>query len=172
MDILYAPWRDKYITESKKELKKSESDCVFCQILVDKDGATTSEEFFILKETEHIFIILNLYPYNGGHLLILPRNHIAQLEDVPKIVRQELMEFVCASIAILKKVLKAEGINAGLNLGKASGAGIPEHLHFHVVPRWIGDTSFITTIGHTKNVSVDLQRIYQELKPAFQALEI
>lgn len=172
MDILYAPWRDKYITESKKELKPSELDCVFCQILIDKNSTNSSEVSFILKETQHAFIILNLYPYNGGHLLILPRDHVANLEDLSQDIRTELMELVTASIVILKNVLKAEGVNAGLNLGRASGAGIPGHLHFHVVPRWFGDTSFITTIGHTKNVSVDLERIYQDLKPAFQALKI
>src|SRR5207253_805618 len=104
------------------------------------------------------FVILNLYPYNGGHLLILPQQHIAHLEEVSQEIRAELMELISASIVILKNVLGAQGINAGLNLGRASGAGIPSHLHFHVVPRWVGDTSFITTIGNTKNVSVDLER--------------
>ncbi|MBP6869352.1 HIT domain-containing protein [Candidatus Babeliales bacterium] len=174
MDILYAPWRDTYITKSKKNEKPSDQDCVFCKKLVDKNSSDQddSAEEFILKKTKHAFIILNLYPYNGGHLLILPRQHVAQLEDVSAQVRAELMELMSASIVILKNVLKAEGINTGLNLGRASGAGIPSHLHFHVVPRWFGDTSFITTIGDTKNVSVDLHRIYQDLKPAFQALEI
>ena len=102
----------------------------------------------------------------------MPHKHVANLEDLPKAARAELVELISASIAIVKKVLNAQGINAGLNLGRAGGAGIPEHLHFHVVPRWLGDTSFITTIGNTKNVSVDLERIYNDLKPAFQALDI
>ncbi|MBV8661270.1 MAG: HIT domain-containing protein [Candidatus Dependentiae bacterium] len=169
MDILYAPWRDKYINHSKKQSSSSDEACVFCEKNAEKDP---DKQEFVLKKTKHAFIILNLYPYNGGHLLILPHKHVANLEDLSKAARAELMELVSASITIVKKVLNAEGINAGLNLGRASGAGIPGHLHFHVVPRWFGDTSFITTIGHTKNVSVDLERIYNDLKPAFQALEI
>jgi ATP adenylyltransferase len=169
MDILYAPWRNKYVTQIKKDNSSSEEGCVFCKkfLIEDKDN-----QEFILKKTKHAFVILNLYPYNGGHLLIIPIQHVAFLEDLSKEVRSELMELMAASITILDDVLKTEGINAGLNLGRASGAGIPAHLHLHVVPRWFGDTSFITTIGHTKNISVDLEKIYNDLKPAFQALKI
>ena len=169
MDILYAPWRDNYIHQSKKNSNELDDDCVFCKKLSAKDS---DYQEFVLKVTKNAFVILNLYPYNGGHLLILPQQHTAHLEDLSKEVRSELMELMSASVTILKDVLKAEGINAGLNLGRASGAGIPSHLHLHVVPRWNGDTSFITTIGHTKNVSVDLEKVYNDLKPAFQALEI
>jgi ATP adenylyltransferase len=169
MDILYAPWRDNYINEHKKDKKSLEKICVFCDIISsDCDPANR----FLLKKTEHVFVILNLYPYNGGHLLILPCQHEAHLENLSAQVRAQMMEMASASVAIMKDVLKAEGVNAGFNLGRASGAGIPEHLHMHVVPRWSGDTSFITTIGQTKNVSVDLHRIYNDLKPAFQALEL
>ncbi len=169
MDILYAPWRDAYITGPKANNDSAQAACVFCAKLLEK--ASTEQEF-ILKITQHAFVVLNLYPYNGGHLLILPREHIANLEDLSKEVRTELMELVSASIIILKNVLNTQGINAGLNLGQAGGAGIPAHLHFHVIPRWMGDTNFITTIGNTKNISVDLAKIYNGLKPAFQALEI
>jgi ATP adenylyltransferase len=169
MDILYAPWRDKYVKHSKNQNSSSNETCVFCEKILNNDH---DNQEFVLKKTKHAFVILNLYPYNGGHLLILPTQHVAHLEDVSKEVRFELMELMTASIAILKNVLKAEGINAGLNLGRASGAGIPAHLHLHVVPRWVGDTSFMTTIGDTKNVSVDLEKVYNDLKPAFQALEI
>ncbi len=169
MDILYAPWRDKYVTNTKKEKKSSTEDCVFCEKLL---AQVPDDQEFILKKTKHAFVVLNLYPYNGGHLLILPQQHIAHLEDLSQEVRAELMELVSASVVILKKVINAEGVNAGFNLGRAGGAGIPSHLHFHVVPRWLGDTSFITTISDVKNVSVDLERIYNDLKPAFEALEI
>lgn len=170
MDILYAPWRDTYVTKSKEDNgASSEDSCVFCsKIITENPGA----QEFILKKTKHAFVILNLYPYNGGHLLILPIEHVANLEDLSKDVRVELMELMSASIVILKNVLQAHGVNAGMNLGRASGAGIPSHLHLHLVPRWVGDTSFITVIGNTKNVSVDLEKIYQNLKPAFDALEI
>ena len=141
----------------------------FCDKIIIDDSAPQD---FILKKTKHAFVILNLYPYNGGHLLILPIQHVAHLEDLSKEIRAELMELMNASIVILKNVLQAQGVNAGMNLGRASGAGIPSHLHMHVVPRWVGDTSFITVIGNTKNVSVDLEKIYKNLKPSFEALEI
>lgn len=169
MDILYAPWREQYVTRSKKDKDCSEQACVFCDKIAD---SAPSKDAFILKKTKHAFVILNLYPYNGGHLLIVPNDHVAHLEDLSSSVRAELIELVSSSITILKNVLQAQGINAGLNLGSASGAGIPEHLHFHVVPRWIGDTSFITTIGHTKNVSVDLVKIYDKLQPVFETLQV
>ncbi len=169
MDILYAPWRDNYITEHKKDKKTSGQACVFCDIL---SADSVNKDTFVLKKTEHVFVILNLYPYNGGHLLIIPYKHEENLENLSTEIRTELMELTSASVRIVKEVLHAQGVNAGFNLGRASGAGIPDHLHMHVVPRWIGDTSFITTIGQTKNVSVDLHRIYNDLKPAFQALEL
>lgn len=169
MDILYAPWRDKYVKHSIKHKDDESQACVFCTIFSATD--VTHQEF-ILKQTEHAIVLLNIYPYNSGHLLILPKMHAAHLEDLSKDVRVEMMELMTASIVILKNVLCAQGVNAGANLGKVSGAGIPDHLHLHVVPRWVGDTSFITVIGDTKNISVDLKRIYNELKPAFIALEI
>jgi len=168
MDILYAPWRDKYLTDSKKQKKIIKNDCVFCEKILVVDP--TKQEF-ILKKTKHAFVILNIFPYNGGHLLIVPYEHVDNLECLSKEVRFELMELVTASIIILKNILKADGINAGINLGKMSGS-IPDHIHFHIVPRWNGDTNFLMTIGQTKTISIDLEKIYEELKPAFQALEI
>jgi diadenosine tetraphosphate (Ap4A) HIT family hydrolase len=169
MDILYAPWRDKYVTQNKKNILNPEGGCVFCEKFLKNDRI---DQEYILKKTAHAFVILNLYPYNGGHLLILPMEHAANLEDISKEARSELMELMSASVTILKNVLKAEGVNTGFNLGSASGAGLPEHLHLHIVPRWENDTSFITTIGQTKNISVDLEKVYNDLKPAFQALEL
>ena len=169
MDILYAPWRDKYVKHSGKDKNDISEPCVFCAIFLEQDSA---HHEFILKKTEHAVVLLNIYPYNGGHLLIIPLQHAANLDELSKQARAEIIELVSASAAILKDRLQTEGVNAGLNLGRASGAGIPEHLHFHVVPRWLGDTGFMTTIGQTRNVSVDLKKTYEELKPAFQALEI
>lgn len=169
MDILYAPWRDKYVKHSIKHKDDVTVICTFCQIFSSQES---DDQLFILKRTDRIVVLLNLYPYNSGHILIVPVEHAANFEDYSKEVRAEMMEFMTASIMILKKELRAEGINTGANLGKISGAGIPDHLHLHVVPRWLGDTSFITVVGDTKPISVDLKRIYNELKPAFQALEL
>lgn len=170
MDILYAPWRDTYVTGTKENQASSQKNsCVFCQKFSDHEHG---KQEFVIKKTEHLYVILNLYPYNGGHLLILPKEHVANLQDLPEQVRAEFMELMNASIEIVKNVLKAQGVNVGFNLGSAAGAGIPSHLHCHIVPRWSGDTSFITVIGNTKNVSVDLEKIYHDLKPAFEKLEI
>ncbi len=169
MNILYAPWREAYVTNSKKSDNDSCSGCVFCQILLAKDSA---DHHFILKVTSQAFVVLNLYPYNAGHLLIVPREHVATLEDLTPATRAHIMELMTTSTVILKNKIQAQGINAGLNLGSASGAGIPAHLHLHVIPRWQGDTNFITTIGATKNISVDLQKMYETLLPEFQALSV
>lgn len=168
MDILYAPWRDKYVVQDSKENRASNSVCVFCTMLADQDA----HKNFILKKTQHAFVVLNTYPYNGGHILILPRQHAAHLEDVSQEIRAELMELMSASIVILKQVLRSDGINSGLNLGRASGGSIPDHFHFHVVPRWFGDTGFSVVTAKTKSISVDLVRIYNDLKPEFEKLEI
>ncbi len=170
MDILYAPWRDTYVTGTKENQDQSQQNlCVFCQKFSDYEHG---KQEFVMKKTEHLFVILNLYPYNGGHLLILPKEHVANLQDLSQQVRAEFMELMNASIEIVKNVLQAQGVNVGFNLGSAAGAGIPSHLHCHIVPRWSGDTSFITVIGKTKNVSVDLEKIYHDLKPAFEKLEM
>jgi len=169
MDILYAPWRDTYVKESIKNKDIIHDSCVFCTIISSKDS--TNQEF-VLKKTEHAIVLLNIYPYNSGHILIVPLCHESDLENIKKDARNNIMELMTSSAVILKKVLQAQGINAGFNLGKVSGAGVPDHLHAHVVPRWVGDANFITVIGNTKTISVDLKRIYNELKPAFQALEL
>lgn len=170
MDILYAPWRGKYI---KKDIKsKNDIDCIECVFCKKFEDKSISAEKLILKKTKHAVVVMNLYPYNSGHLLILPVEHVPELSDLKPEVRTELMELLSGSIKILKKELSAEGINVGMNLGRAGGAGIPKHLHIHIVPRWQGDTNFLPIIAETKQVSIDLKQIYNELKPAFEALEI
>ena len=169
MDILYAPWRDKYVAKSVKERAIECIECVFCKKLLDGEDP---DKQFILKKTEHAIVVMNIYPYNSGHLLVLPISHVSELSDLSKEVRGHLMELLSESIVILKKELKAEGINSGLNLGKAGGAGIPKHIHLHVVPRWPGDTNFLPIIGETKQISVDLKRIFDQLKPSFEALKL
>ena len=111
--------------------------------------------------------MLNLYPYNAGHLLILPFEHTATLEALPKATRTEIMELTSLCTKILESELKCDGINVGINLGRAAGAGIPSHLHLHVLPRWNGDTNFLPTLADTKQVSFDLKKIYTLLKKAF-----
>ncbi len=170
MDCLYAPWRASYsnsIAHAKKE-DTTENECVFCQ----RFKQTIDEDNFILKRFKHCVIMLNKYPYNAGHLLILPLKHVDSLHALSQEARIELMELMNSSIIIVKKILQCDGVNAGVNLGKAAGAGIPSHLHMHILPRFIGDTNFLPTLSATKAVSFDLNEIYRQLKPEFTTLSL
>jgi ATP adenylyltransferase len=117
-------------------------------------------------------VMLNRFPYNAGHLLILPYAHKAGLNELSKEDRQELTELTNASIEIVKRELTCDGVNIGANLGKAAGAGIPSHLHMHILPRFLGDTNFLPTLADTKQISFDLGKIYTRLKPHFEQLHI
>lgn len=166
MKILYAPWRSEYSTAVNSEAKKedtSKENCVFCTQL----QAHTDEKYWILKRYQHNYIMLNKYPYNAGHLLILPLEHHQNFEQLSRDARAELMELISLSTQVLQKALNAQGFNIGANLGKVAGAGIPSHLHMHVLPRWSGDTNFLPVLAETKQVSFDLQKMYERLKEAF-----
>lgn len=166
MKKLYAPWRSSYTTSTARTKNENtkKNECVFCSQIKEKKDA----KHFILKRTKNSIVMLNLYPYNAGHLLVLPVSHTATLDKLSKEQRAELMELVSQTSSIVTKILGAEGVNVGLNLGKASGAGIPSHLHFHVLPRWIGDTNFLPTLSDTKQISFDLKKIYTQLKKGFE----
>ena len=171
MKSLYAPWRSNY-TESVEEAHNKEAhtdSCVFCtHIQHTNDDAKN----FILKRGTYSCIMFNRYPYNAGHLLIVPNEHIGHLEHLAVPARAELMEFANASTLILKKVAHAQGFNIGLNIGTVAGGSIPTHLHMHVLPRWIGDTNFLPTLGETKVISFDLVKMYEDLKPHFDAITV
>lgn len=157
MKHLYAPWRSGYLHN------KQTGSCVFCKNCAETDDAQT----FIIKRFEHCFVMLNLFPYNAGHLLIIPYEHQDSLEKLSQPARQEMMEVATKSITILKETLGAEAINIGLNLGgKAAGGSIPDHLHMHVLPRWLGDTNFLVTLADTKQISIDLADTYRKLSTA------
>lgn len=158
MKQLYAPWRESYIQTKDPKV------CPFC---VQKD-AHNDEKHFILRRFTHCYAMLNLFPYNAGHLLIIPYKHEGSLELLSPEVHHELMDIASMSISILKKTLGAQGINMGLNQGgAAAGGSIPEHLHLHVLPRWLSDTNFLVTLSNTKQISFDLHKIYDQLKTAF-----
>ncbi len=167
-DILYAPWRNQYVTDMvhTKASPEHQEECIFCEQFAQQ----RDREFYILRRFTHNLVMLNLYPYNAGHLLIIPLLHQAQPFKLDLKAQQELMALIGCSAKILQETLEAEGINVGMNLGKAAGAGIPAHLHVHILPRWAGDTNFLPTLGHTKQISTDLEKIYDQLKPPFAAL--
>ena len=165
MKQLYCPWRRDYSlnTARSKNEDATQEECVFCQNLKQEQD----EKNFIIKRFDHNAVMLNRFPYNAGHLLVLPYPHVSDLNDLSAEARQELIELTTQSAAVLKKVLGAQGINIGLNMGKAGGAGMPAHVHMHVLPRWQGDTNFLPTLAQTKTISFDLHDIYQKLKKAF-----
>ena len=158
MDVLWSPWRYDYITGSGPARS---SGCVFCEIL---NGSASDEEKFILKRAEFNFVILNIYPYATGHLLIVPYAHIAKLNEVDKPTSDELMDITKSSQRALGEVYQPEGFNLGMNLGKSAGAGVAGHLHMHVLPRWPGDVNFMTSVAQTRTIPEDLRTTYDKLR--------
>lgn len=165
MDKLYAPWRDHYVQDHVKAGKSQDNDsCIFCDVFCDKiDDA----DRFVLYKDRDVAVMLNLYPYNGGHVMVFARNHVEQFYEISAEIQNKLIQAVSLSMKIIKQTLACEGINFGANVGRIAGAGIPQHVHMHIVPRWQGDTGFFPIIGETKQVSVDLEKIYKKLKPVF-----
>lgn len=162
MKRLYAPWRDAYNrkTEIDKEAMKS---CPFCTA-----SSAENEKHFVIERGQTALIMLNLYPYNAGHLLICPLRHIANLEDLTVQEQNELTRLTARSVTILKKILTPNGFNVGYNLGDySSGGSIPDHLHLHIIPRWNGDTSFLPAMSDTKLIGIDLPQLYSQLTQAF-----
>ncbi|MBP9765313.1 HIT domain-containing protein [Candidatus Babeliales bacterium] len=163
MDKLYAPWRDRYVKSQIGGHK--DGACVFCVLF---DGQEPDDKRYILYRDSDIAVILNLYPYNGGHIMVIPVQHRQELYDIDQRVQHKMIQATSMSTKILKQALACDGLNMGANIGRNSGAGIPEHLHIHVVPRFAGDTGFFTTIADSKQISVDLHELYKKLKPYFE----
>ena len=160
MDVLWSPWRYDYI----KKGDEKKSDCVFCSIL---ESPASDEEKFILHRSGFNFVILNIYPYTSGHLMIVPFNHIADLDTADKETTDEMMDLTKHCQTVIREIYKPNGINLGMNLGKAAGAGVAEHFHMHILPRWIGDANFMTAVGQTRTIPENLQTTYEKLKDKF-----
>lgn len=159
MDRLWAPWRQAYI-QPKRPPKKG---CLFCQIV--HDASRKDPQNLVLKRTPHSFALLNLYPYNNGHVMIIPRRHVATLYLLRDKEKLDLLHLFDDAVAALQKKLRPQGFNAGINIGKVAGAGIPGHIHLHLVPRWKGDSNFMPVTGKTKVISQSLERVYEILAP-------
>jgi len=134
--------------------------CIFCKALKEKKD----KKNLILYRGEHSFVILNKFPYNHGHLMIAPIRHLAKIEDLNNKEKSEIFDLLQRSVVILKKELKAQGFNAGINAGRIAGAGVLGHVHLHLVPRWEGDTNFMPMLGKTKVISEDLKKTFKKLK--------
>ena len=158
MDVLWSPWRYEYITGGGEP---KPAGCVFCEIL---KNSASDEEKFILKRAEFNFVILNIYPYTSGHLMILPYDHIATPDQADKLTTDEMMDLTKAAQTAISEVYEPDGINLGMNLGKAAGAGVDGHFHMHILPRWVGDVNFMTAVGQTRTIPETLQTTYEKLK--------
>lgn len=161
MDLLWSPWRYDYITGSGSTRSDG---CVFCDIL---NSSASDEEKFILKRAEFNFVILNIYPYTTGHVMILPYAHLAEPAAADKKTTDELMDLTKHAQQALNDIYKPDGINLGMNLGKAAGAGVAGHFHMHILPRWFGDANFMTAIGQTRTLPETLTETYKKLKNKF-----
>ena len=163
MDNLWAPWRMQYVRAPKKNngetfLKKLE------------DG--NDEENLVLFRGEYSFVCMNLYPYNNGHIMILPNKIVEIPEELDDATQFEIMKIASISMKIIREKMNAEGFNFGANIGASAGAGIAEHLHFHIVPRWKGDTNFMPVIGNTKVHVQGLNDTYVMLRPFFKNMDL
>lgn len=155
-DILYSPWRLKYILSNKDEK------CILCLKPSQKD-----DDHLILFRSENSFVMMNLYPYNNGHLMVVPNNHVPTLNKLSKEELNDLFETVQLCEKVLQRKYNPDGFNIGINLGKSAGAGIDEHLHVHIVPRWAGDVNFMTSIGGTRVIPENFETAFRQLKEQF-----
>lgn len=160
MEYLYAPWRDTYFNQ------KDKNSCPFCKCneILDQD-----EAFGMIFRAKYCFAIMNKFPYSPGHFMIIPYEHTENIEDLDDKIWIQMSQYVQIGVKILKDELFAQGVNIGMNLSTAAGAGIAPHCHYHLVPRWQGDTNFITTIANTRVCGSDLKQIYKKLRKAFLA---
>lgn len=157
MKRIWAPWRIQYIRAPEQK------GCIFC----DKPACDKDEEDLILFRGEHNFVIMNAFPYNPGHLMVVPYRHLGKLEDMSVEERNEHYALVSRAVGILRESTLTECFNIGMNLGRVAGAGIADHVHTHIVPRWNGDNNFMPVIGETRVLSESMTAIYQRLKPKF-----
>ena len=159
MQTMWAPWRMEYILSDKEDR------CIFCAALEDHDELT-------LFKGEVTMVTMNKFPYINGHLLVAPIRHIATLDQLDKSEMGDLLATVEKSVGILKTVMMPDGFNVGLNLGKVAGAGVEEHLHFHIVPRWFGDTNALTVFGEVRVIPEHIKATHNNLKPHFSKIDL
>ena len=161
MDRLWSPWRSQYIASGVDSHREG---CVFCTIAANADQDATN---YVLHRGEHSFVVLNIYPYTTGHLMVVPYLHTGELDIVAKEITDEMMDLTKRSQTALREAYLPSGFNMGMNLGAAAGAGITEHIHIHLLPRWTGDTNFMTTIGDSRVLPEALETTYTKLLAKF-----
>jgi ATP adenylyltransferase len=158
LDRLWSPWRSEYIASAGDT---DEAVCIFCKLRDDPDN---DESNFVVYRGSHNFVVLNRYPYISGHLLIVPYEHVGELDAAAKTTTDELIDLTKKCQTVLREVYQPDGFNVGMNLGRVAGAGIANHIHIHILPRWAGDTNFMTSVGETRVLSEDLSTTYGKLR--------
>lgn len=158
MDYLFSPWRYQYIVTADKA-----AGCLFCDLQKPGDDAAR----FILHRGEHCFVVLNAFPYTNGHAMVAPYQHLDRLAALPPPAAQEMMAFTQRLESVLRGLYTPDGINLGMNLGRAGGAGVAGHVHMHILPRWYGDSGFITTVAETRILPETLAITYERMKAGF-----
>ncbi len=159
---LWAPWRMEFIAGEKPK------GCIFCDYPARPEAE--DRQTLVVHRSEHAFTILNRYPYNSGHLMVVPRRHGADLSALPKAEWEDLMEGVRRAEAVLRATYRPEGLNVGMNLGRAGGAGIADHLHWHLVPRWVGDNNFMPVLGDIRVMVDHLDTTWEKVRAGYAAL--
>lgn len=159
MDRIFTPWRLQYLTAIRDD-----QGCVFCEAQASGDDARV----FILHRGPAAFVILNIYPYSNGHIMVVPNRHVGTLREARPEERHEMLDTAARCEEILQRAYNPDGLNLGVNIGRAAGAGIVGHLHLHVVPRWSGDTNFATVVGETRFIPETPQQTYDRLAPLFK----
>ena len=154
MEYVYAPWRYSYVSEEKIE------GCVFCHIAKNIED----DKLQVLFSDEYCYVVMNKYPYSSGHMMVVPHFHTSNIEDLESDVWIQMSVRARQGVKLLKEVMPCEGVNIGMNLGKAAGAGIEQHVHYHMLPRWLGDTNFISSIGGTRVYPANFDEIFNKLK--------
>jgi ATP adenylyltransferase len=158
LERLWADWRSEYVSDP--DLGKAGRECVLCKLV----AATDDAEALVLERTECTITVMNLYPYGSGHLMVAPNEHLASLEDLDDRQLDELSRAQVRALRAIREAYAPDGVNVGANIGRAAGAGVPDHLHVHLLPRWIGDTNFITSIGETRVLPENLRVGYDKLR--------
>jgi len=163
MERLWAPWRREYILGTRKT-----KGCIFCQ----KAKENKDEKNYVLFRGKDCLVMLNLFPYNNGHLMVAPYRHVKSVENLTEGEAKEMMKILCQMASLLKEVLHPEGFNVGMNLGKVAGAGVVDHVHLHIVPRWKGDSHFMSVLSDTRVISEALKETYNQLKAKLPRVRI
>lgn len=165
MERLFSPWRSEYISTFKNPEKNSI--CIFCDALKSKNN----KKKLVLFRSKHCFVMMNLYPYNNGHLMVVPNKHTSELKNLSKNVNSDILKTISIMMMALDNSMKPQGYNVGANFGRVAGAGIDSHIHFHIVPRWSGDTNFMPVLNDVKLVSEGIKKTYSKISKSLSKIK-